>query len=125
MAERIKISARRFFAFVGIAVIVNVGLFLAGQALGATYEVQAPSPVNAGLVVGMTVGQLSVGFLIAWLTTKYAPRFFGALVWSGFAFAIISAPGGWIASQDSATGIALGLMHLSGALAWLFGVKKN
>lgn len=125
MVESTKISPRRYFAFVGIAVIVNVGIFLAGQAIGATYEVQAPSPVNAGLVVGMTVAQLSVGFLIAWLTTKFAPKFFSALVWVGFAFAIISAPGGWVASQDAATGIALGLMHLSGALAWLFGVKKN
>lgn len=125
MVESTKTNPRRYFAFVGLAVIVNVGLFFVGQAIGATYEVQAQAPVNVGLVVGMTVAQLSVGFLIARLTTKFAPKFFSALVWVGFAFAIISAPGGWVASQDAATGIALGLMHLSGALAWLFGVKKH
>ena len=125
MSQKISLSPRRYFAFVGVAAIVNVVLFFIGQAAGATYDVKAQTNVNLGLVVGMTFAQLAVGFLIAWLATRFAPKTFGLLVWVGVGFALITSPGGWVSSQDAATGITLALMHVSGAAAWFFGVKKK
>lgn len=125
MSKKINVHAGRYFGLVAAAVVVNVVLFLIGQASGATYDVKAQSTVNLGIVVGMTVAQLSVGFVLAWLVARFAPKFFGALVWVGVGFAIITAPGGWVASQDPVTGITLGLMHVSGAAAWFLGVKNK
>ena len=124
MSQKVQIRAGRYFALVGAAAIVNVVLFLIGQASGATYDVKAQTNVNLGLVIGMTVSQLAVGFLIAWLAARFAPKAFSPLVWVGVVFAIITAPGGWVASQDAATGITLALMHVSGAAAWFLGVRK-
>ena len=124
MSQKVQIRAGRYFALVGAAAIVNVVLFLIGPASGATYDVKAQTNVNLGLVIGMTVSQLAVGFLIAWLAARFAPKAFSPLVWVGVVFAIITAPGGWVASQDAATGITLALMHVSGAAAWFLGVRK-
>ena len=125
MSQKVQIRAGRYFAFVGAASAVNVVLFLIGQAAGATYDVKAQTNVNLGLVIGMTVAQLAVGFLVAWLAARFAPKAFGPLVWVGLGFAIITSPGGWVASQDAATGITLALMHVSGAAAWFLGVKNK
>ena len=125
MSQKVQIRTGRYFALVGAAAIVNVVLFLIGQASGATYDVKAQTNVNLGLVIGMTFAQLAVGFLFAWLAARYAPKAFGPLVWVGVGFAIITSPGGWVSSQDAATGITLALMHVSGAAAWFFGVKTK
>ena len=125
MNQKVRIRTGRYFAFVGAAAAVNIALFLIGQAAGATYDVNAQTNVNLGIVIGMTIAQLSVGFLFAWLTARFAPKTFGSLIWVGVGFAIITSPGGWIASQDVATGIVLGLMHFTGAAAWFLGMRKQ
>lgn len=125
MSDKIKIRSGRYFSFVAAAAAINVVVFLIGQAAGATYDVNAPSPVNIGIVIGMTIAQLAVGYLIALATARFAPKLFAALIWVGAGFAILSAPGGWFMSGDAATGVALGLMHVTGAVAWFFGVKTK
>ena len=125
MSHKVQIRTGRYFVFVGGAAALNVVLFLIGQAAGATYDVNAQTNVNLGLVIGMTIAQLAVGFLIAWLAARFAPKTLTALVWVGLAFAILTSPGGWVASQDAATGVTLALMHATGAAAWVFGVKKK
>lgn len=125
MSQKVQIRTGRYFAFVGAASAVNVVLFLIGQSAGATYDVKAQTTVNLGIVIGMTVAQLSVGYLFAWLAARFAPKTFGPLIWVGVAFAIITSPGGWVTSQDAATGSVLGLMHFTGAAAWFLGMRKK
>lgn len=74
MGQKVQIRVGRYFALVGAATAANVVLFLIGQAVGASYDVNAPTTVNVGIVTGMTVSQLSVGFFIAWLAARFAPK---------------------------------------------------
>lgn len=125
MSEKSKIRVPRFFALAGGAALVNVVLFLAGQASGATYDVSDQAQVTVGLVIGATVAPLALGLGLALLSAKFAPKALPVLVWGGFIVALASAPAPWVMSGDTATGIALGLMHVSAGFAWFFGVKAK
>ena len=125
MSEKSKIRVPRFFALAGGAALVNVVLFLIGQAIGATYDVSDQAEVTFGLVIGATVAPMALGLGLALLTSKFLPNAFSVLVWGGFIVALVSAPAPWVMSGDAATGIALGLMHVSAGFAWLLGVKAK
>ncbi|MEY4327817.1 MAG: hypothetical protein RIR71_487 [Actinomycetota bacterium] len=125
MSTKSSINIRRFSILALAALVANVVLFFIGQAAGASYDVNAPSVVGIAMVVGMTIFPLGLGLVIALITTKVLPKALPAVIWIGFIIAIVSTPGGWAASGDAATGIALGLMHLTTGFAWLWGMKAK
>jgi hypothetical protein len=45
--------------------------------------------------------------------------------WAALVFSIAGAPSGYIASQDVATGMALGLMHVVAGTSWFVAVRSK
>ena len=125
MSSKVKISASRVAIVVAAAAVANVVLFFIGESAGATYSVGSPVSVDAVMTAIATVVPLTIGAFVANVVGKKSLKALNILVWVGFAFAIISAPNGWVMSQDAATGLTLGAMHVVAAFAWLLGVKPR
>ena len=125
MSSKVSINFSRVAIFVAAAAVANVVLFFIGQAAGATYSVGSPAPIDAVMTAIATVVPLSIGALVAHLIGKKGTKALNILVWTGFVVAVISAPNGWVMSQDVATGLTLGAMHLVAAFAWLLAVKPR
>ena len=124
MGQARSISYKKVLVATGIAAAVNASLFAIGSVTGATWDVGQPFLVGIGMVLGATLAPLLLGGLVAKLAVGKWARLQGMLAWGGLAFAIVSSPGGFIASSDLATSIALGLMHVIVGVAWFFGIKK-
>lgn len=124
MEQANQISYKKVLVATGIAAAVNASLFAIGSATGATWDVGQPFLVGIGMVLGATLAPMLLGGLVAKLAVGKWARLQGILAWSGLAFAIVSSPGGFIASSDLATSIALGLMHVIAGVSWFFGIKK-
>ena len=125
MSSKVSISVSRVAIWLAAAAIANVVLFLVGENAGATYSVGSPAPIDALITAIATVVPLSVGAFVASLVGKKGTKVLNVLVWAGFVVAIISAPNAWVLSQDMATGVTLGAMHLVAAVAWLLAVKPR
>ena len=125
MSSNIGITVSRVAIWVAAAVVANVVLFFTGQAAGATYSVGSPAPIDAVMTAIATVVPLSIGAFVAYFVGKKSTKALKILVWVGFGLAVISAPNGWVLSQDVATGLTLGAMHLVAACAWLLAVKPR
>lgn len=125
MNTKVSISGSRVAIWVAAAAAVNFALFFIGQSLGATYAVNSPAPVDAFLTGVATVMPLAIGVVVILLVGKKSLKVRNILLWAGFVVALISAPNGWVMSQDAATGLTLGAMHLVAAFAWLLAVKPR
>ena len=125
LSSKVSVSVSRVAIGVAAAAVANVVLFFIGENAGATYIVGSPAPINA-LVTGIaTVVPLSIGAFVASYVGKKGTKALYVLVWVGFIVAIVSAPNGWVLSQDTSTGLTLGAMHLVAAFAWLLAVKPR
>lgn len=98
----------------GATLVGNLVIFAAGSAAGASWEVGQPQPVSAAAVVASSI----MPFLVATVIYNRISRLQLILPVGGLVFAVISAPGGYLASQEVATGVALGAMHLVAGLVW-------
>jgi len=125
MSSKASISVASVAIWVAAAAAVNVVLFFIGENAGATYSVGSPVPVDAVITGIATVVPLTIGAFVANLVGKKSLKALNILVWVGFVVAFISAPNGWVMSQDTTTGLTLGAMHLVAASAWLFAVKPR
>jgi hypothetical protein len=125
MSSKVSIGVSRVAIWVAVAAIANVVLFFIGENAGATYRVGSPVPIDALMTGIATVVPLAIGASVASLVGKKGSKALNILVWVGFVVAIISAPNGWVMSQDATTGLTLGAMHLVAALAWLLAVKPR
>lgn len=123
MANQNPISAKKYFTALGIGIAANIVIFFIGAAASATYEVGQPMKVTALSVAVASALPTTIAFLVIRPIIRRKPNFLPWAQWIGVVFALISSPGGWISSNDTATGIALGLMHLTLAAAWFFGIK--
>lgn len=119
-----RVSYLKILVVTGIALATNVTLYAAGSASGATWDVGQPFLVGIGMVLGATLIPMLLGGLVAKVASAKWPRLRSVLAWGVLVFAILGAPSGWLASGDSATGVALGLMHVTVGVTWFFGVKK-
>ena len=124
MAEVNSLSFKKVLVVTGLAAAVNASVYAVGSASGATWDVGQPFLVGIGMVLGATLAPMLLGGLVAKLASGRWPRSRSALDWGVLAFSILGAPMGWIASGDAATGVALGLMHVTVGVAWFFGIKK-
>ena len=125
MSSKVSISVSRVAIWVTAAAAANVVLFFIGENAGATFSVGSPAPIDELMTSIATAVPLCIGAFVANLVGKKGKKALNILVWVGFVVAIISAPGGWVMSQDAATGLTLGTMHLVAAFAWLLAVKPR
>ncbi len=99
----------------GAALIGNLVAFAIGSAAGASWEVGQPQPVGIAAVVASSIFPMLIGTLLF----NRVPRLQSLLPIGGLVFAVISSPGGYLASPEVATGAALGVMHIITGLVWL------
>lgn len=125
MSSKVGISVSRFAIWAAVAAVANVVLFFIGQSAGATFSVGSPAPIDAVMVAIATIIPLAIGALVAYLVGKKGTKALNILVWVGFGVAIISSPNAWVMSQDTATGLSLGAMHIVAAFAWLLAAKPK
>ena len=120
-----KVSTSRVFVGTGIALIANMGLFLIGNASGATWNAGLPFAVGLPMVAAATILPMLLGGQIVRLLGKWKPVFIKLAAWLGLVFSIAGSPSGWLASNDVPTGLALGAMHVVVGIAWFFSIKNN
>jgi len=99
----------------GAALALNLVAYAIANAANASWEVGQPQPVGVAAVAASSI----VPILIGTLSFNRIPRLQSVLPVGGLVFALISSPGGYLASQETATGIALASMHLITGLVWL------
>ncbi len=99
----------------GAALVGNLLTFAIASAANASWEVGGPQPVGIAPVAAASIFPMLIGTLLF----NRVPRLQSLLPIGGLVFAVISAPGGFIASQELATGAALGAMHVITGLVWL------
>lgn len=100
----------------------NLLVFGVGTAAGATWEIAAPEPVNALMVVVSTLLPFLLAGALTWLVARrfpVAPRWFA---WAGLVVGVVSAPVGFLASSDVTTGASLAAMHLVAGVSWFLAV---
>lgn len=123
MANQFNVSNKRVFAGTGIALAVNIVIYLIGSAAAATWNVGMPMQVGLALVASATVVPFLLGGLVVGLLAKWKQSLVGVSSWAVLIFSIVGAPGGYIASNDLPTGIALGAMHFVVGAAWFLAIR--
>ncbi|WP_143143742.1 DUF6069 family protein [Agrococcus sp. Marseille-P2731] len=106
---------------VGIATAVNLVILGAAAAAGASMLVaQDGSEIAVGLlpVLVATFAPLALATVVAWLLAKRWPRTTTILAWVGLVVAAASIIAPLTGALDTATGIALALMHLVAGASW-------
>ncbi|WP_435106220.1 DUF6069 family protein [Nocardiopsis synnemataformans] len=103
--------------------VVNVAIFFAFAAAGASYEASTmPAPVGVGNVLLMTIAPMLIGMGVAALLARRWPRLLTVGQWVGSVLAIVTiamtAAGGFAALGF----ISLALMHVVVAAAVFFGL---
>jgi hypothetical protein len=110
------------------AVVVNVVIFLVGQAAGATFEI--PDPNAADMTIGLTVvtiiGFTAVPLLVgAVAAVLLVPRWPGArlgLQILGAALTLISLVPPLALDTDTGTRVLLAVMHVVAGVAYVWGL---
>ena len=101
------------------AAAVNLGVYLAGTAAGASMVVSDPNPMTipwpAAIVASIL--PLALGGVVAWLLAKRKPAARVWLAWAGLVFALVSCAA-LIGAPDTATALSLGAMHVVAGAAW-------
>jgi hypothetical protein len=101
------------------ALVANLAALVVGSAAGASLVTSAPEPINAITVIAATLVPLGLGVTVAtWLIGR-RPALRRPLAWAGLAFALATLPMAFLAAKELATGVTLGLMHVTTGLAWL------
>ena len=120
-----QVSTKRVLVGTGAALIANLALFLIGGISGATWNVGLPFTVGLPMVAGATIFPMLLGSQIVRVLGRWEPSIITMAAWLVLVFSIAGAPSGWIASNDLATGIALGAMHVAVGLAWFFSINHS
>jgi hypothetical protein len=109
-----------------VAIVVNVALFLAGLALGASMVITQPaeSQLNVGVVIAATLVPMAIAGAVVWLLARRWPVVRTVAAWAGLGLALASSLSPLLVSGDLATGLALGGMHVAAGIAWFVGVRK-
>lgn len=77
------------------------------------------------MVAGATIFPMVLGSQIVRVLGKWKPSIITMAAWLVLVFSIAGSPSGWIASNDLATGLALGAMHVVVGLAWFFSINHS
>jgi hypothetical protein len=120
-----QVSTKRVLVGTGAALIANLALFLVGNVNGATWNVGLPFTIGLPMVAGATVFPMLLGSQVVQVLGKRKPSIIKMAAWLVLVFSIAGSPSGWIASNDLATGLALGAMHVVVGLAWFISIDRN
>lgn len=120
-----QVSTKRVLVGTGAALIANLALFLMGNVNGATWNVGLPFTVGLPMVAGATVIPMLLGSQVVRVLGRWKPSIITMAAWLVLVFSIAGSPSGWIASNDLATGLALGAMHVVVGLAWFISINRN
>jgi hypothetical protein len=123
-ARTAPFSRRRFAIVAAIAVVLNVLLFVIGNASGASMIISEPIriPITVVIVIFATAFALGVAGLATWLIARRVPTFRTRIAWIGAVLAILSGSIPSLVSADAPTGIFLGSMHVVGGVAWFIAL---
>lgn len=120
-----KLSFRSVFVATIVALAANLVVFLIGSSAGATWEVGQPFKVGIALVAFATGFPMLLGGLVAKVTIAKFSKSQSWFAWGVLLFAVLGSPLGWVSSNDTPTGIALGLMHIFVGLAWFRALRVS
>lgn len=123
MTTQTKLSFRRALIAIAGALIANLAIFALASLAGASWQVGQPFPVGVGLVVGATVAPMLLGALVVRAVGIKWPKTMNWFAWGVLTFAVLGSPMGWVSSGETATGLALGSMHIVAGLAWFWALK--
>ena len=125
MESRATINFKNILVATAGALIANALVFAIASAAGASWDVGQPFKVGLALVLGATAGPMLIGGYVAKLITSKLPKTLNVFAWGVLAFTVLGSPSGWAASGETATGIALGLMHIVVGIGWFLALKTN
>lgn len=125
MAQQFHFSPKRLALGATVALLANIVIFLIGSAASATWQVGLPTTVTLPLVALATVVPMLLGGLAVGLISKRWPSVIGLASWIVLVFSIAGAPSGYIASQNAATGLALGAMHVVVGISWFVSIRSK
>lgn len=116
------VSLPRVFGMSVGAAVLNLAAMWIGLNAGASLKTAAPEPINAFVVVMMTIVPLGIAGVIVWLLAR---RFNirQTAAWAGLIFAIVTSAGSFLASADTQTALTLASMHVITGLAWFFALR--
>ncbi len=118
-----RLDDRRLLAASGIAAVVNLALFVLGDALGATWVTISPLPISPIVVVAATLLPLLVaGAVVRRIGAGHPARVRGA-AWLGLIVAVAGLPMPFVASSDPTTALMLAPMHVTAGIAWFVGLR--
>lgn len=120
-----KVDFKKVLLGTGAALVANVGIYLLGNSAGATWSVGLPFTLGVPIIAMATIAPMVVGSQAVRLISKWKPNFIKISAWLGLIFSIVGAPGGWIASNDLTTGLALGSMHVTVGVAWFYSIRAT
>lgn len=103
---------------VAAALVVNALLFVAGGALGATFDVGQAQPASLVAVAISTVVPLALGLVVVGLVARRRPGFRRVAAWAGLVVAVLSTAAPLTMAADTATSVTLALMHLVVGVTW-------
>lgn len=108
------------------AAVVNVGLFLAFDAAGATYEnTRMPQPVGLPAVLFLTVVPMLIGLTAVALLSRRWPGLVTVGRIAGPALALLTIAVPAASGFDTLSFIALALMHVTVAVAVFLGLDAR
>lgn len=115
------LSPARLGLGIVVAVVVNVIVYAAASAFGATWVANGQT-VGVILVVIATVIPFAIGGLITWLLARRWTKGATTMAWLGLAFAVVSSPAPFMGSNDAPTRWALAAMHVTTGIVWFVAV---
>ena len=111
------LNVKRLSLGIVVAVVVNLVVYAAGSAAGATWIANGQA-VGWFMVPIATVIAMAIGGLITWLLARRWDKATITMAWVGLVFAVISVPGPLLGSTDTPTRWALATMHITTGIIW-------
>lgn len=119
------INYKNILVATGGALVANALVFAIANAAGASWDVGQPFKVGIAMVLAATAVPMLLGGFVAKLAAAKWSKALSIFAWGVLIFTIVGAPSGWAASGETATGIALGLMHVVVGIAWFLALKAK
>ena len=113
-----SVQPARLAIWGAIALMVNIGIFLIGDAQGASWDVGQPYPISLPAVVAATLVVFVVLGALVWFISAKRPGFARLAAWAGLAVGVLSMLS-LINAAYVTTAVSLGAMHLVTAIAWV------
>ncbi len=110
------------------AVVVNIVITLIGRGTGDRLEVTqagATQEVGIPVVMATTIGPLVVATVALALASRWGPRGWNAVAWTGLAIGILTTVLPLLADASTTTRLTLAVMHVAVGLSWFLAVRRT